>query len=165
MKKISFFRIAISGFLGMIFVIIGPCIYCRFLNNYRLYQFNKEFKRVGHPVESKLLSRRSAVGLLVGNSNHCDYFVGEIRSSNLSEEAIEKYYADSVVKSPINESLVGVDIHFVRTGTFSGQGMLPYEYENLSQWDLESNIQNQTETVYLLSTFFNWFANADMRCH
>ncbi len=162
MKK-AILRVSITILFGITLVLFGPCVYSRYLNNYRLSQFENGLSQVNHPQGSKLLARRSAVGLLIGNSNHCDYFVGEIRSCDLPREQIQKYYADLSIINPINGNLLSLNILFVGTNGFPDDAILPYGYEDLADWGLE--IHNETGTIYLLSTFFTWIANSDMRCH
>lgn len=59
----------------------------------KLWRLEGSFRDVTHPAATALVTKRSRVGLLLGNGNHCDYFVGELRRTALSKELIREAYA------------------------------------------------------------------------
>lgn len=69
------------------------------LHNANLRAFERSFAIVAHPEKSQLLVALTDFGGF-GNSNHCDYFVGEFRSSSLPHDDIVRHYAGMTIKSP-----------------------------------------------------------------
>ena len=66
----------------------------------KLNVFERNFDGVSHPSDSILIKRISDLGLLGGNSNHCDYLVVELRASEKQREEIRRLYDTQFVMSP-----------------------------------------------------------------
>lgn len=81
------------------------------INQINLWLLKRNFVSVPHPPESTLLARTAEFGNF-GNSNHCDYLVGEFRSSPLSTEEIEKAYEEITVRSFSAGAQLPVEIYF-----------------------------------------------------
>lgn len=69
------------------------------VHNANLRAFERSFESVLHPTQSTLHARHAEFGNF-GNSNHCDYFVGEFRSSPLQRSEIARHYAGKTIRSP-----------------------------------------------------------------
>lgn len=61
-------------------------------NSLRLWFFGKELFEYPLPPQTKELDRKSEVGLLVGNSNHCDYLAERILATELTQEEIKSHF-------------------------------------------------------------------------
>lgn len=70
------------------------------LNNATLRTFERHFTAVAHPASSESLATSSRTGNLGCASNHCDYFVGNLRSTSLSREALLAHYGNMTIPSP-----------------------------------------------------------------
>ena len=51
------------------------------------------YAAISHPAGSTASRRLSELGILTGSSNPCQIFVGEVRSSDLSPDALRAHYA------------------------------------------------------------------------
>lgn len=114
-----------------------------------------------HPVESHLLAEMAEFGNF-GNSNHCDYFVGEFRSSPLSKEKIREKYAAVATSSFIKDRLIetGVDFideEFFKTDYLSSEWLDKY---------LPDRRHITNENIYLIySEDAMNPPDGDIRCH
>lgn len=84
------------------------------LHNYQLYVLQRHFydtMQPIHPAQSKLIAEMAEFGNF-GNSNHCDYQVGEFRSSPLSREEVTRAYANTSVLSFDKTSHLPTEIYF-----------------------------------------------------
>jgi len=68
------------------------------IHNAGLRRFRAAFAQVTHPPSSIALHEFSAVGLLEGNGNHCDYLAGQFRETDLSPVEVVRAYADARVR-------------------------------------------------------------------
>lgn len=86
------------------------------INNWKMRSTLSSFQALTHPADSKLIYTTNDIGLLVGNGNHCDFFVGELRTSTASRAAIEKHYQSARVWNPItNRYATGeVQVSFIQ---------------------------------------------------
>jgi len=65
-----------------------------------------------HPAQSQSITEMAEFGNF-GESNHCDYIVGEFRSSPLSKEELLKKYAPVATSSFIGNRLVETGVYFM----------------------------------------------------
>lgn len=72
--------------------VLSPCL----PHQLHLLRLEQRFDAIEHPTGSRLVARESALGLLEGNGNHCDYFVGELRLSSSSEAELKTFYGSNV---------------------------------------------------------------------
>jgi hypothetical protein len=56
--------------------------------------------KLRHPPGTEQITVRSELGLLLGNGNKCDYFVGEARSTSETKETIRAHYAREAQRAP-----------------------------------------------------------------
>lgn len=105
------------------YVIVALAIYAIFaissgINNWKMRSTLSSFQAINHPASSKLIHATNAIGLLVGNGNHCDFFVGELRTSTASRAAIEKHYQSARVWNPITNRYTTseVQVSFIQKG-------------------------------------------------
>ncbi|MFY9462564.1 MAG: hypothetical protein WAP52_00050, partial [Candidatus Sungiibacteriota bacterium] len=106
------------------------------LHNYQLRMMQKHFRSTMqsvHPMPSKLRAEMAEFGNF-GNSNHCDYFVGEFRSSPLPKDKVLEQYAAVVTSSFIGNRLIETGVYFVDEDFFKKDYLL-------SEW-LEKYLPN-----------------------
>lgn len=133
------------------------------IHNYQLWAMQRHFRssmHSVHPVPSQILAEMAEFGLF-GNSNHCDYFVGEFRSSPLSKEELLQGYAPVATSSFIGNRLVETGVYFIDEDVFT--------HYPLSEW-LEKYLPEHRrvprENTYLI--FSEDAGNppaGDIRCH
>lgn len=122
----------ISHIAMKIFVVLGIAVFCLIiwfiavttwkmpLHNYQLWILQKHFRltmRPIHPPQSELRTEVAEFGNL-GNSNHCDYLVGEFRSSVLSKEELKRVYAETAILSFDKVSRLLVEVYFTDEDVF-----------------------------------------------
>lgn len=110
-----------------IFAIFGIAVFCIIIffvadmtwlmpfHNYQLWRMQRSFRstmRSTHPAQSQLITEMAEFGNF-GESNHCDYFVGEFRFSTLSKEEILKKYAAIATSSFIGNRLIETNVYFI----------------------------------------------------
>lgn len=131
------------------------------IHNWKLSIIDQRFIELTHPTSSRLLAHMAEISNY-GNSNHCDYAVGEIRTSSDSKSAIEEYYKnkriESLVQGPIHVETFFLDeldfYNFFPSGPF---------LEVLAKY---SNFPTTTERRYLVLTLDPMNpATFDARCH
>ena len=99
-------------------------------NNLQLRRYERAFGNLGHPSATTVIASRSAVGLLSGNSNHCDFFVGEMRRYSGDPHRVLAYYAHRQVANHT------VSVAFVTGGELAEPGLwfLPQNLRHPAQW-------------------------------
>lgn len=136
------------------------------LHIYQLHVLQKHFRdAVGpiHPAQSKLIVEMSEFGNF-GNSNHCDYIVGEFRSSQLQMEEIKRFYDGAKVRSFDGGPPLSVEIYFPE----DLREAAAHDYY-WNHW-LERYIPSQ-ERISYQNTYFVFTESAmhppdgDIRCH
>ncbi|MFT3711691.1 MAG: hypothetical protein QM817_28980 [Archangium sp.] len=73
--------------LALFSLCVSPCL----PHDLKLVRMKRQFRELPHPP-SRVLAFEADLGLLEGNGNHCDYFVGELRASKLDAVAMAKAY-------------------------------------------------------------------------
>jgi hypothetical protein len=131
-----------------------------FIHNQRLASYVVAFQKMEHPLGTSELSFRSMV-TLVGNGNHCDYFVGEMRQFTGERQAIIDFYEGQEVHGQ------PVFVAFVENGEFPHETSLrylPQGLDNPKNW-LDSPF-GSLENVYVVYVFdIGNDAGLDFRCH
>jgi len=140
-------------------------------------QFFHNFEQLSHPTESKVVASKSRSGLLVGNSNHCDFFAGQIRWSQLTHQEIEDFYRGKTIpfasdaenrnryksKTAVDISIIFVEQEDIVVHT---SGRLPNSLETVSDWgiDLVDYPEGILYVVYVFDVGYEpgtW----DLHCH
>ncbi|HNT78768.1 MAG TPA: hypothetical protein PKH77_27490 [Anaerolineae bacterium] len=118
----------------------------RFALSREAQRFVHNFEQIPHPANSELVVSRADTGLLVGNSNHCDFFAGQIRWSMLTQQEIEDFYRGQTIPLARNRGLwdedkTAVDIYTIfieeEQITYPLVGGLPTSLETASDWDID----------------------------
>lgn len=137
-------------------------------HNANVRTFQKNFSTVIHPKESRVLTPLTDVGNF-GNSNHCDYFVGEFRVSPLSKEELVQHYVMQLIAPPDTQNGVWagdppseskIEVSFTDSERF--------RWWPWSEWlhAAEPFVPEQGETAYLVYALESGYApRGDYRCH
>lgn len=117
------------------------------MQNIALQEFEKAFQDVQHPAGTERLSLRTKVGDFSNSEQGCDFFVGEVRRYDGSQETILAAYADQKVEdNPIQ-------VLFIEDGQIPApmSHSLPEPLNDLAEWELASNADQQP--LYLVYLF------------
>jgi hypothetical protein len=104
--------VATLGFfvVALVSLCLSPCL----PHDLKLVQVKKQYRALSHPAASRAIAFEADLGLLEGNGNHCDYFVGELRATKVplanvrlaygpeveveAVDAVERLYVSSVAR-------------------------------------------------------------------
>jgi hypothetical protein len=133
-------------------LIIGSCSAPYLLHDYALTRVRHAYRQIKHPTSSSGLEALSQVGLLSGNGNHCDYFVGEIRESDDSPDQIRDYYAK---------------FSFPITVEFPNQrGRIDPSVDDMFEALRHARAKQTKKTLYVVYALDGGYEpNFDLRCH
>lgn len=156
---------AIFGMIvfGAIILFVTAITWKMPIHNYQLSKMQKHFRSTMqsvHPAPSELRAEVAEFGNF-GNSNHCDYFIGEFRSSHLSREEILRKYAAVATSSFVGDRLLEVGVYFLDEDIFMDHP--------LSEW-LEKYLPNNRD-IMNKNTYLIFTEDAgnppdgDIRCH
>ena len=144
-----------------------PAYFLVFSHDVYLWQLNRSLAAVNHPPSTKRISSSKDLGLLAGNSNHCDYFVAELRScNNLSPKQIETFYKNTKIWNPLNRRNERVSVGVIEKGRintnedWTGAGNFLKDY-------FKTNLPQKLNNQKLYFVFFLDVGNetgCDIRC-
>lgn len=123
---------------------LSPCL----PHDLRLRRLKSEYSKLAHPAGSRVLEARSELGLLEGNGNHCDYFVGELRVAPVDEVTLKGFYGpttqlDLIAGTPFLSSSPRDELLVIGSGVKAVAG----------------------ETLYVVSLYDSEPPGVDFRCH
>lgn len=133
-------------------------------NDRRLSQITQQLKALPLPPETIEVSSHAAVGLLAGNGNHCDYFVGAVYRSQSSEEDILKHYQGRQFQNPVQDRPEEWDITILKDQDTFKSLYLPCHFDTPEAWGLTAQSYS-SGTVYFVHAMRSYAANGDFRCH
>ena len=117
------------------------------LHDYILYRESRALNQLKHPPGTSRVAFRKYLGLYLGNGNHCDYFVGELRRYTGGQAVLESFYSGQVVDD------LNVNLAFVENGDFPEQlrqWSLPFSLNSLSFWlDSSAVARDHLYLVYI----------------
>lgn len=150
----SYLRLSIAGPF-----IIQPAINNVF-GNITLKEFMAAFQKVHHPDGTVGLSLQTAMGAFFDSEQCCDFYVGEVRRYDGSEDIIRSAYADQTVKgNPLQfVNLEGGQLPILLRNS------LPEPLNNPAGWDLPSDAGRQSlYMVYIMVVGFD--GDMNLECH
>ena len=131
------------------------------IHNWKLGIIDRRFSELTHPTSSRLLIHMTEIGNY-GNSNHCDYAVGEIRTLHDSKSTIEEYYKNKKIESLV-QGPISVEVFFLDASDFYDSFPNGPFLETLAKY---SNFSTTTERRYLVLIIDPMNpAIWDARCH
>lgn len=133
------------------------------VNQINLWLLKRNFVSVPHPPESTLLARTAEFGNF-GNSNHCDYLVGEFRSSQLSRAEVQQAYNGVQVRSFNAGTQLPVEIYFA--GDLREAAQHDYYWRHWLEKYLPTQkaaVNGHTYFVFTMSAMHP--PDGDFRCH
>lgn len=101
------------GCLGLLLLAAVPLWLYVFSHDWNLWRFSRHFSKLSHPQGTRALENRRELGLLIANSNHIDYFVGQVRTFTGPRSRIRAHYLGKTVWNPIANQHDAVELMFV----------------------------------------------------
>lgn len=131
--------------------IAGPRIIQPGINNiagfFELREFENAFREIKHPPGTENISLHTKLGEFGGNEHGCDFFIGEVRHYEESEDFNFAAYIDQEVRAFPLQVLI-LDDGQIPNLAFD---TIPAPLNNLAEWKLPSNVEQQSlYIVYLL---------------
>lgn len=153
----------VASVLGLLGLLYGcPLTREPLRNDWLLWRFRSAFAEMPHPAETTEIGLGSDVGLLMGNGNHCDFFVGVARCFNGDRGSIRRFYKKAVVRNPIDGNAEPVQLAFFTGGSLPGESV-PYDFSRIESWGRRAD---KSSTVYVVYVFPSGYEPGwDFRCH
>jgi len=148
----------------LLFILLGPCARDSFNNSRNLVKIQQALREIPIPSNTHRFASNSALGLLVGNGNHCDFFAGEIFRSELSPDAILQHYTNRLILNPITGDKEEIDVRVITNAIQLSSLWLPDRFTHPDAWGISTDTFSNA-TVYLVSVMRSYNANHDMRSH
>jgi hypothetical protein len=149
--------------IGLIVFFLGSD---HFTNSRHLRRIKAQLAALPLPPQTQRLANKSALGILGGNGNHCDYFVGSLFRSSLAPAAIQQHYAGRTFHNPVTSAREQFKVSILATpNDFNSRIVwLPDSMDRPEAWGVSA--QDFTlGTMFLVSFFESYRANDDCRCH
>ena len=145
----------IGGLVVAAIVLYFPAYFWFFpyLHDQTLSRFSQDLTDVRLPPNTQEIERLHRVGQQSGNSDHCDYFAGEMFRTDLSKEQFEEYYRNHYN----GES--SVRFFWINQDNVEDIGIF-----TLKDWIIqkENNLGQQTVVVYIFEGAMT--SAVDYRC-
>ncbi|MBW3637700.1 MAG: hypothetical protein KY445_14740 [Armatimonadetes bacterium] len=157
----------LSPFLLLFVLVFGTTLY----NNFRLWNFERNFAAISHPPQTKFIARTKEVGLF-GNGNHCDFLVAEVRSFIGSPNAVRNFYKSTRIAVPndLDDGSQGVQDGTQPVEIVLLPSPLPKNYRwkyHINEIDLSSTAGQKDLYVVLIANYgesYSWDSMCDFRC-
>lgn len=163
--KIDIIRVRITlicvlPICALLFVIfVGPIT-----NEVHLWQIRRQLKAIQPPPETEEISSHSAIGLLVGNGNHCDFFAGTVYRTQSTPGTIQAHYQDIQFLNPISGEPEDLSVTILTDPSSFDSVWLPYDFDHSEAWGLTADSYH-VGTLFLLCVMRSYNANGDFRCY
>lgn len=159
-KRVALTLLWVVPVLAVLFMLFAD----RLTNDLRLWQIERQLKAIHPPPETKEISSHSAVGLLVGNGNHCDFFAGIVYRSQRNSDTIQAHYNDTRFLNPVTGEHEKLSVTILTDSTSMDSVLLPYDFDQPKAWGLTSDSYHGG-TLFLLCVMRSYDANGDFRCY
>lgn len=145
------------GCLFILIVIAAVLMWLpRIYHDMNLSSFNKSFKSLKHPANTSLIKHHKEVGLLIGNSDHIDYFIGELRSYSGTKNDIKKFYRSQTIQNPITDKRQKVELVFIDKSKPTDINIkLPYPVLNIADDLKQKHDQNYYYIIYVIDAGYD----------
>lgn len=149
------------GFIALIVLMVYPIIRDVYLHNKKLSDLEDSFNTLKHPSGSTFVDNFSRVGLFLGNGNHTDYAVIEVRSFTGDYDNVVQFYATQEIDTPFGfKSTVDID----NVEKIIEEGYNPLRYYGFGIFDLQTMLQKHKK-LYLIKIMNSEEAGWDPRSH
>src|SRR5687768_14940401 len=105
-QHVAIFLFFLIGMVA-VYALVYPFL---FVHDSNLRALHKSFQEIKHPTGTTHIVSYQELGLLAGNSNHCDYFVAEMRNYSGSKKQIINAYKRTRVWNPMRKQWFPVSV-------------------------------------------------------
>ncbi len=112
LQKIGWCAVPVSILLAILGILYAGV----FVHDQMLWQFSRKYAAIKHPPRTQSVKQYRELGLLAGNGNHCDLFVGELRSYDGSREQVLESYSSQKFWTTDPKEHVPVAVWFMENG-------------------------------------------------
>ncbi len=149
---------------ALLALLSGPCIHDTIVNDRQLSQMKRQLEKIPPPPSAERIASRSAVGLLVGNGNHCDFFVGSLFRTKEPREHVQEHYDRSRFLNPVTGNQEEIDVTVLTNAADLRARWLPDQFSYPEAWGVSAS-DFQKGTVFLVSIMRSYRPNYDWRTH
>jgi len=151
-------------------VLFSPFIVASMLlNNADLKAFKRGFGTIVHPPASASLAISSRVGNLGCASNHCDFFVGNLRASPLPQDALLAHYTGMTIPAPFDRTIFGesteVQIWFFDDEVPECAPAVDGLFNRQQDWGVDLSAHSGRTIYMVYAEEAGAPPGADIRCH
>jgi hypothetical protein len=153
--------------LAIVLLAVGtlafPFVLDRVVNEWRLARLASAMNRVPHPPGTRHVLRVRALGVLNGNSNHCDFFVADVRSVEGDRTSVDTVYAGRELPSPLTGEPLELD--FFRLDGKNNRALdLPDHCADPERWGIPPDLPR--DRLYAVWAFDQDYSPSfDIRCN
>jgi hypothetical protein len=127
------------------------------------WKFNSAFSQIPHPPGTHAIKIESDMGLILGNGNHCDFVVGQLRSYGTTETEIRNFYRGHTVLNPLNNERVPVEIAFCKNGKWESTDDVAFAAVDKELLRIANRAKQNTYIVFLYDGGYD--PSIDIRCN
>lgn len=137
-----------------------------FAHDWNLWKLDRSFRLINHPTGTMCVVHKRELGLLIGNGNHCDYFVGELRTYSVSKPKVSQFYERMTVLNPVSGKKEGLEVAFIDNGEVRGYKYPEFEVPDpiveMARSLKQKHDKNRYYIVYILDAGHD--VGLDIRC-
>lgn len=159
-KRVTFVLLGVLPIIAVFYFLFGDAI----TNDARLRQITSQLGTLTQPPNTVQISSRSAVGLLSGNGNHCDFFAGAVYRSQSTAEAIQQHYKGCQFQNPVTGRNEDWNLIILTDDHSFDSVWLPDYFDHPEAWQLTPE-SYATGTHFLVYAMRSYDANSDSRCN
>lgn len=159
-KRVIFVLLGLLSVLAVYYFLFGDAI----TNDRCLSQITSQLNTLSQPPNTIQISSRSAVGLLSGNGNHCDFFTGSVYRSQSTVEVIQQHYKGRQFQNPVTGKDEDWDLIILKDDHSFDSVWLPDDFDHPGAWQL-TPASYATGTLFLVYAMRSYDANGDSRCN
>lgn len=149
----------------LLFVLLIPVN--MLLNNADLRSFERNFAAIEHPLSTESIATSSHVGNLGCASNHCDYFVGNLRATNLPRDTLLTHYEELTISPPDSyfKEPTEVQLWFFDEEVLECTPEVDALFNRPAEWGVDFS-EHKGKTLYIAyAEAAGAPPGADIRCH
>ena len=157
LRQLLYFFLFVLGlaYTVVYVVFIVPFAWFSISNDIKLKKMDIQLSQIKHPVGTSLISTRGAIGVLWGNSDHCDFYVGEMRQFDSNRQKVLDFYHDPDINIAFIENKTMPD----GFTTFD----VPHELNTFADWGISTaDVPENLYLVYIFDGFGD--VGLDFRC-
>ncbi len=146
-------------------ILASPIAWQRLQNDSRLAEMRRALLDIKHPRGTSGIRSIAQFGNLTGTSNHCDYVVAELRSTDRPRAEIERHYRGVRIVSPVTGQVKSLSLLFKDSSQPPFEALLLIHMNELGRWGLVEAIEGYGSDRYIVFATESHSPGCDLRCH